>query len=61
MRTGTPFALGGLWGLTFNADPGPDDLEYTAATLYFTQGLNSENDGILGSIKPIVPLFPPVH
>jgi uncharacterized protein (TIGR03118 family) len=59
--TGKSIALAGLWGLTFNVDPALGNLEYTAATLYFTQGLNGENDGVLGSIKPIAPLYPPVH
>jgi len=59
--TGTPIALLGLWGLTFNVEPPAGDLEYTATTLYFTQGLNGENDGVLGSIKPITPMYPVVH
>jgi uncharacterized protein (TIGR03118 family) len=60
-KDGNPISLPGLWGLTFNVDPPVNDLEYTATTLYFTVGLNGENDGLLGSIKPLDPLFPPVH
>jgi uncharacterized protein (TIGR03118 family) len=60
-QAGNPISMPGLWGLTFNVDPPAGDLEYTAATLYFTVGLNGENDGLLGSIKPLSPLYPPVH
>jgi len=60
-ESGNPIALGGLWGLSFNVDPAAGNVEYNATTLYFTQGLNGENDGVLGSIKPILPLYPPVH
>ena len=59
--SGTPIAIQGLWGLTFNVDPAADNLEYMATTLYFTAGSNGEQDGLFGTIKPIVPLYPPVH
>jgi uncharacterized protein (TIGR03118 family) len=58
---GSPLALFGLWGFEFNADPAADDLEYMATTLYFAAGPNGESDGLTGSIKPLSPLFPPVH
>ena len=58
---GNTIAIPGLWGLTFNVDPAADDLEYTATTLYFTAGPNREQDGVLGMIKPVAPLYPPIH
>ncbi len=42
-------------------DPAANNLEYTAATLYFTAGPNGEQDGLLGMIKPQAPLYPPAH
>lgn len=59
--TGTPLAIQGLWGIAFNVDPAPGDLEYSASTLYFVAGPNGEADGLLGTIKPLSPLFAPVH
>jgi uncharacterized protein (TIGR03118 family) len=58
---GDPVRIQGLWGLTFNENPAAGDLEYNATTLYFTAGPNGEADGLLGSIKPLVPLYPPLH
>ena len=42
-------------------DPAAGNLEYTATTLYFTAGINGEQDGLLGAIKPMVPRYPSVH
>jgi len=58
---GAAITIFGLWGLTFNVDPAAGDLEYTATTLYFAAGPNGEADGLVGTIKPISPLLPPVH
>jgi hypothetical protein len=50
-----------LWGLTFNVDPAANDLEYSASTLYFTQGPDAEQAGGLGSIKALAPTYPAIH
>jgi uncharacterized protein (TIGR03118 family) len=50
---GTAFAVPGLWGLAFgNGGSGGD-----THTLYFTAGINGENDGLFGSLSPTVPTF----
>lgn len=59
--SGSPLAIPGLWGLTFNTEPAANDLEYTATTLYFAAGPNGEQDGLVGTIKPLSPMYPPVH
>jgi len=48
---GTPFAEIGLWAIAFgNGHSGG-----SAQDLYFTAGLNGENDGLLGSLAPAYP------
>ena len=50
---GTAIAVPGLWGIAFgNGHSGGD-----AYTLYFTAGINDENDGLFGSIAAITPTF----
>lgn len=46
---GSLMTIDGLWSLTF-ANDGTAGL---ANTLYFTAGINNENDGLFGTIKPI--------
>jgi uncharacterized protein (TIGR03118 family) len=58
---GAPISLSGVWGLTFNTEPAFNDVEYFASVLYFTAGLNHEADGLLGSIRALSPLLPPIH
>jgi uncharacterized protein (TIGR03118 family) len=59
--TGAPIAIPGLWGITFNMDPPAGNVEFTATTLYFAAGPNGEQGGLLGSIKPVLPLATPIH
>ena len=48
-----PIEVPGLWAITFgNGHSGGD-----AHTLYFTAGINAENDGLFGSIAAITPVF----
>ena len=41
---------GGLWSLAFGGDAGSPDDDGNANTLFFTDGLNSEKDGLFGAI-----------
>jgi uncharacterized protein (TIGR03118 family) len=41
--------IDGLWSLTFGNDAGAG----LANTLYFTAGINNENDGLFGTITPV--------
>jgi len=45
--TGSPIAIGGLWGLSFG---GGNTNSGLANELYFTAGANDENDGIFGKL-----------
>lgn len=48
---GSPVKIDGLWALQFgNGKAGGD-----ANTLYFTAGLNREQDGLFGSLSPVKP------
>jgi uncharacterized protein (TIGR03118 family) len=48
---GEPLVVMGLWGLSFgNGGQGGD-----TQTLYFTAARNDENNGIFGSITPVIP------
>ncbi len=50
---GFPVAIEGLWALAFgNGGSGGE-----SHTLYFTAGLNGENDGLFGSLAPVSPVF----
>ncbi|HUC86317.1 MAG TPA: TIGR03118 family protein, partial [Candidatus Acidoferrales bacterium] len=50
---GTPIEVSGLWAIAFgNGHSGGD-----AHTLYFTAGINGQNDGLFGSIAAITPTF----
>lgn len=50
---GLPVAIQGLWALAFgNGGNGGEP-----HTLYFTAGLNGENDGLFGSLAPVMPVF----
>jgi hypothetical protein len=50
---GTPIEVPGLWAIAFgNGHRGGD-----AFTLYFTAGINDENDGLFGSIAAVTPTF----
>jgi uncharacterized protein (TIGR03118 family) len=46
---GSLMTIEGVWSLTF----GNDGTAGLANTLYFTAGINNENDGLFGTIKPI--------
>jgi uncharacterized protein (TIGR03118 family) len=48
-----PIAIDGLWGIAFGSG-GPSG---SATTLYFTAGLNGEQDGLFGTIAPIENTF----
>jgi uncharacterized protein (TIGR03118 family) len=48
-KTNLPMFIDGLWSLTF-ANDGTAGL---ANTLYFSAGINNENDGLFGTITPI--------
>jgi uncharacterized protein (TIGR03118 family) len=41
---------GGLWSLAFGGNAGSPDNDGNANTLFFTDGLNSEKDGLFGAI-----------
>jgi uncharacterized protein (TIGR03118 family) len=47
-KTNSPMFIDGLWSLTFGneANAGPSN------TLFFTAGINNENDGLFGTITP---------
>ena len=50
---GTPFEVPGLWAIAFgNGGNGGD-----THTLYFTAGINVENDGLFGSLAAVTPTF----
>ena len=50
---GTPIEISGLWGLAFgNGHNGGD-----AYTLYFTAGIDGEQNGLFGSIAAVTPTF----
>ena len=50
---GDPFEVPGLWAIVFgNGHSGGD-----AFTLYFTAGINDENDGLFGSLAATTPTF----
>ena len=48
-ETGQPIHIDGLWGLTFGNGASGGDKN----TLYFSAGLNGENDGLFGSLTPV--------
>ena len=48
-----PIAIDGLWGIAF-ASGGTSG---SATTLYFTAGLNGEQDGLFGTITPVENVF----
>jgi hypothetical protein len=48
-----PIAIDGLWGIAF----GSGGTSGSATTLYFTAGLNGEQDGLFGTITPIENIF----
>lgn len=47
-KTNLPIFIDGLWSLTF----GNDGAAGPANTLFFTAGINNENDGLFGTITP---------
>jgi uncharacterized protein (TIGR03118 family) len=47
-KTNSPIFIDGLWSLTF----GNDGAAGPANTLFFTAGINKENDGLFGTITP---------
>jgi uncharacterized protein (TIGR03118 family) len=47
--TGTDMVIDGLWSLTF----GNDGTAGTANTLFFSAGINGEQDGLFGTITPV--------
>jgi uncharacterized protein (TIGR03118 family) len=49
---GRPLVNDGLWSLTFGGALNSDGTASSADTLFFTAGLNDENDGLFGSIVP---------
>jgi uncharacterized protein (TIGR03118 family) len=56
-RNGDPVFIDGLWGITFQGEDDEvkddDDSDGSKrATLYFTAGLNGEQDGLMGSLRP---------
>jgi hypothetical protein len=42
----------GLWSLTFGGALKSDGTSSSADTLFFSAGLNDENDGLFGTIVP---------
>jgi uncharacterized protein (TIGR03118 family) len=53
MNNSSPIEVPGLWGIAFgNGHSGGD-----AHTLYFTAGIDAENNGLFGSIAPVTPTF----
>jgi hypothetical protein len=44
---------GGLWSLAFGGNAGSPDLDGNANTLFFTDGLNGETQGLFFSIVPV--------
>jgi uncharacterized protein (TIGR03118 family) len=49
-ENGQPIANTGLWGLTFGNGGNGGDVD----TLYFAAGINEEQNGLFGSIRPLV-------
>jgi len=49
--SGSPLAIGGLWGLAFSPIANPD-AGITTSQLYFTAGPNAEMDGLFGFLTP---------
>ena len=50
---GSPIEVPGIWAIAFgNGHNGGD-----AHTLYFTAGINAENDGLFASVAPLTPAF----
>lgn len=49
---GHPLVNSGLWSLTFGGALNSDGSESSRGTLFFSAGLNNENDGLFGSIVP---------
>jgi uncharacterized protein (TIGR03118 family) len=47
----TRLFIDGIWSLTFGNDGGPGSAG-PANTLFFTAGINNENDGLFGTIAP---------
>jgi len=53
---GDAMVIDGLWGLTFeNESAFEREFEFSSQRLYFTAGLNDENDGLMGYIHPALP------
>ncbi len=50
---GGPIEVRGLWGLAFGNGKSGGDVH----TLYFTAGINGEDDGLFGSIAAVAPMF----
>ena len=50
-KHGRPLVNDGLWSLTFGGALNSDGSASSADTLFFTAGLNDENDGLFGSIE----------
>jgi uncharacterized protein (TIGR03118 family) len=48
---------GGLWALTFGG--GPND--GSPSTLYFTDGIDGETNGLFGAITPLIGVSTPTH
>jgi uncharacterized protein (TIGR03118 family) len=48
-KTNSPMFIDGLWSLTFGNDANAG----SANTLFFTAGINDENDGLFGTITPV--------
>jgi uncharacterized protein (TIGR03118 family) len=51
--SGNPIANDGQWGLAFNRGPSAARWGFDAERLYFTAGLNGEDDGLLGYIRSV--------
>jgi uncharacterized protein (TIGR03118 family) len=59
---GSDLVIEGLWGLTFDSEPRlGSECNFDAQRLYFTEGLNDEADGVLGTIRPQSPFFTPAR
>jgi len=59
---GDDVVIPGLWGLSFErSELFERECNFEAQRLYFTAGINGEADGLFGYIRPVSPLFPPIH
>jgi uncharacterized protein (TIGR03118 family) len=60
-QNGSTISIPGLWSVEPNRNLPQIGFDYTASRLYFTAGIDSEANGLIGTVRPISPNLTPMR